>query len=160
VRLETSFSKWLRKVIFLVCIAYVNFIPKRQSNNLFSKGQKCGTQGQARNRILNRRKFFLAEVEISGYLYYNLVMEFNQITDTPPHIQELLIEGYRRMSPQQKLKRVDELTKAVQQFALARIRRQYGDISEREQKLRLASLWLDRETMIKVFDWDPSVKGY
>ena len=87
-------------------------------------------------------------------------MGFNQITDTPPYIQQLLIEGYRRMSPQQKLKRVDELTKAVQQFALARIRKQYGDISEHEQKLRLASLWLDRETMIKVFDWDPSVKGY
>lgn len=93
-------------------------------------------------------------------MYYNLTMEFNQITDTPPHIQKLLIEGYRRMSPQQKLKRVDELTKAVQQFALARIRNQYGDISEREQKLRLASLWLDRETMIKVFQWDPSIKGY
>ena len=37
-------------------------------------------------------------------------MELNQITDTPPHIQELLIEGYRRMSSQQKLKRVEELT--------------------------------------------------
>jgi len=99
-------------------------------------------------------------VEIANYLYYTLIMDFNQITDTPPHIQKLLIEGYRRMSPQQKLKRVDELTKAVQQLALARIRKQYGDISEEEQKLRLASLWLDRETMIKVFGWDPSVKGY
>lgn len=93
-------------------------------------------------------------------MYYNLIMDFNQITDTPPRIQKLLIEGYRRMSPQQKLKRVNELTKAVQQLALARIRKQYGAISEREQKLRLASLWLDRETMIKVFGWDPSVKGY
>jgi hypothetical protein len=35
VRLETSFSKWFRKTIFLVCIAYVNFIPKRQSNRHF-----------------------------------------------------------------------------------------------------------------------------
>ncbi len=82
------------------------------------------------------------------------------ISDTSPRIREILIEGYRRMSPQQKLKRVSEMTKAVQQFALARICRQYGRISEREQRLRLASLWLDRETMIKVFDWDPIVKGY
>ena len=104
--------------------------------------------------------FLKTEVELGGYLYYNLVMEFNKITDTPPHIQKLLIEGYRRMSPQQKLKRVDELTKAVQQFALARIRKQYGNISERELKLRLAALWLDRETMIKVFNWDPAVEGY
>lgn len=84
----------------------------------------------------------------------------SQTCDTSPHIQKILIEGYRRMSPQQKLKRVDELTKGVQQMALARIRQQYGEISEREQRLRLASLWLDRETMIKVFNWDPVVEGY
>jgi hypothetical protein len=73
----------------------------------------------------------------------------------PPHIQNLLIEGYRGMSRKQKLKHVDELTKNIQQFARARIRQQYNNISEEEQKLVLASLWLDQETMIKVFDWDP-----
>jgi hypothetical protein len=80
--------------------------------------------------------------------------------DTPPQIQKILIEGYRKMSPQQKLKRVAELTLAVQQLALARIRRQYGDISERELHLRLASLWLDSETMKRVFNWDPQKEGY
>ncbi|MDD3926906.1 MAG: hypothetical protein PHT33_09635 [bacterium] len=80
--------------------------------------------------------------------------------DTSPQIQEILIEGYRRMSPQEKLKRVTELTKAVQQLALARILQQYGPCSEREQRLRLAALWLDRETMIRVFNWDPEAEGY
>ena len=83
-----------------------------------------------------------------------------QASDTPPEIQDMLIAGYRRMTPQQKARRVDELTKAVQQLALARIRKQYGDLSEQEQRLRLASLWLDRETMIRLFDWDPQQKGY
>ncbi len=83
-----------------------------------------------------------------------------QIQDTPPHIQKLIIEGYRRMSPQEKFKRVAELTKAIQQLALARIIKQYGQISEREQQLRLASLWLERETMIRVFQWDPHEEGY
>ena len=64
------------------------------------------------------------------------------------------------MSPQDKMKRVAEMTKAVQQLALARIRKQYGKISEREQRLRLASLWLNRETMIRVFNWDPEREGY
>jgi hypothetical protein len=82
------------------------------------------------------------------------------VSDTPPHIQKILIAGYRRMSPNQKLKRVNELTKAVQQLSLARIRQQYGELTEREQRLRLASLWLDRDTMIKVFNWDPEIKGY
>ncbi len=83
-----------------------------------------------------------------------------QIQDTPPHIQKLIIAGYRRMSPQEKFKRVNELTKAIQQLALARIIKRYGQISEREQQLRLASLWLEPEIMIRVFQWNPHEKGY
>ena len=59
--------------------------------------------------------------------------------------------GIMEMSPQQKLKRVDELAKAVQQIAFARIRQEFGGLFEREQKLQLVSLWLEKETMIKVF---------
>ena len=84
----------------------------------------------------------------------------NQFHDTPKAMQQMLIAGYRKMSPQQKLKQVCELTRAAQQLALARIRKQYGIRSEREQRLRLASLWLDRETMIRVFHWDPQKEGY
>jgi len=69
----------------------------------------------------------------------------------------ILLAGYRQMTPQQKLQRVTELTQAIQQLALARIRKQYGEISEREQRLRLA---LDRNTMIRVFQWDPEQAGY
>ncbi|MDM8530120.1 hypothetical protein QUF63_03050 [Anaerolineales bacterium HSG25] len=83
-----------------------------------------------------------------------------QIQDTHPHIQKLIIEGYRQMSPQEKFKRVTELTIAIQQLALARIIKQYGQISEREQQLRLASLWLEPEIMIRVFQWNPREKGY
>ena len=39
--------------------------------------------------------------------------------DTDPAIKALLIEGYRRMSPSQKLERVRALTRAVQELALA-----------------------------------------
>jgi len=82
------------------------------------------------------------------------------MSDTHPAVHKLMIDGYRNMTPQQKLRCVGEMTKAVQQLALARIRKQYGDISEREQRLRLASLWLKRETMVKVFNWDPWKEGY
>jgi hypothetical protein len=80
-------------------------------------------------------------------------------TDTPPKIEDVLIEGYRCMSPQQKLEQVNQLTKMAQLFALARIRKQYPNASEHEQQLRLASLWLNRETMIRVFHWDPDREG-
>ena len=81
-------------------------------------------------------------------------------SDTHPAVYKIMITGYRNMTPQQKFRCVDEMTKAVQQLALARIRKQYGDISEREQRLRLASLWLQREIMVKVFNWDPWKEGY
>ena len=80
--------------------------------------------------------------------------------DTHPKIQKMMIDGYRKMSPQKKMQQVDEMTKTVQQMALARIRREYKNCSEEEQRLRLGALWLDRETMIKVFNWDPKEKGY
>jgi hypothetical protein len=83
-----------------------------------------------------------------------------QQTDTHPEMEHVLIEGYRRMTPQQKLQQVNELTKMVQQFALARIRKHHPSASEHEQQLRLASLWLNRETMIRVFRWDPDREGY
>jgi len=81
------------------------------------------------------------------------------LSDTDPRMREFLIEGYRRMTPQQKLKQVDELTKTVQLLALARIREQYPYGTEREHRLRLAALWLDRETMLRVFNWDPEKEG-
>ena len=82
------------------------------------------------------------------------------IKDTHPAARRVIVEGYRRMSPAEKIRCVDEMTKTVQQMALARIRRQYPNSSKREQQLRLASLWLDRETMIKAFEWDPEMEDH
>ncbi len=81
--------------------------------------------------------------------------------DTPPDVEEILLEGYRRMTPQQKLRRVGELQQLAESLAAGRIRAQYGaDVSERELRLRRAALRRDRETMIKAFGWDPAVEGY
>jgi len=81
--------------------------------------------------------------------------------DTPPDIEEIVIRGYRRMTPVQKLRRVVELGVAAEALAAARIRACYGpEISPRELRLRLASLQLDRLTMVEVFGWDPEEKGY
>ncbi len=81
--------------------------------------------------------------------------------DTPTDIEEIVLEGYRRMTSFQKLRRVVELGAAVEAMAAARIRARYGpEISPRELRLRLAALQLDRQTMVEVFDWDPEEKGY
>ncbi len=84
-----------------------------------------------------------------------------RISDTPREIEEIQLEGYRRMTPAEKFRCVSDLNQLVWKLAEARIRAQYGpEISEREVKLRLAALRLDRETMVRVFDWDPEEKGY
>ena len=90
-------------------------------------------------------------------------MTGNKITtanDTSPEMEKILIEGYRSMPPEQKLRQVTALTLMVQRLALTRIREQYGTLTEKEEKLRLAALWLPREDMIRWFDWDPEIKGY
>ncbi len=65
--------------------------------------------------------------------------------DTHPAIHALLIEGYRKMSPAQKLERVRLLNHAVQQLALMDIQRRHPNADEREQALRLASRWIEPE---------------
>jgi hypothetical protein len=81
--------------------------------------------------------------------------------DTPAEIEQRLVEEYRRMSPGQRLMMALEMNRAVELLAAARIKAQYGpDLPERELRLRLAALRLDRDTMVRVFGWDPEVKGY
>jgi hypothetical protein len=80
--------------------------------------------------------------------------------DTDPVVEALLIEGYRRMSPSEKFQRVRELTRAVQELALADIRRRHPEADEREQALRLASRWIEPELMVRAFGWDVREAGY
>lgn len=75
-------------------------------------------------------------------------------SDTNPQVEAFIVEGYRRMSAAQKLARVTELTRTVQQLALADIRRRYPTADKREQSLRLASRWLEPDLMRRAFDWD------
>ena len=84
-----------------------------------------------------------------------------QSLDTPPEIEEMVLNRYRKMTPFERLLQVWELNRMAQYMAALRIQTQYGpELSERELRLRLAALWLDRETMIKAFGWDPEVEGY
>ena len=80
--------------------------------------------------------------------------------DTDPRVEAMVIEGYRRMTPSQKLERVRALTRAVQELALMDIRRRHPDADEREQMLRLASRWIEPDLMVRAFGWDVREVGY
>ena len=80
--------------------------------------------------------------------------------DTSPAMERFVIEGYRRMSPAEKLARVVALNRALDQLATARIQARYGaELEEGEVRLRLAALRLGAGLMTAVFGWDPSVRG-
>jgi hypothetical protein len=89
----------------------------------------------------------------------------NSPSDTAPEVEQFLIDGYRRMSPAEKLGRVVALNRALDQLATARLRARYGvDLQAQELRLRLAALRLaalrlDAKFMANVLGWDPAVHG-
>jgi hypothetical protein len=87
-------------------------------------------------------------------------MSVNPADDTHPAIKALLIEGYRKMSATEKLDQVRRLTLAVQQLALADIRRRHPHADAREQALRLASRWIEPSLMERAFGWHTRAAGY
>jgi hypothetical protein len=76
--------------------------------------------------------------------------------DTSTDAESILIDGYRKMSFQRKLERVFDLSETLRRLSRQRIVDRYGQtLSERDIQIRLASLYLDRETMIAAFGYDP-----
>ena len=77
--------------------------------------------------------------------------------DTHPSIEALILAGYRAMSAAEKFHRVEELNETVLELAACRIREEHPAIDNRELRLRIAALWLDRKTMVRAFGWDPEL---
>ncbi len=80
-------------------------------------------------------------------------------SDTDPRALEVFLECQRRMSASQKVQTILDLTRMQFETAEAEERRRHPGISEREVFLRAASRRLDRETMMRVYGWDPRSAG-
>lgn len=80
--------------------------------------------------------------------------------DTPPEIEQILIEGYRKMAAAQKLQIMQDLIFTAQLLALGDIKRRHPMADRRELQLRLASRWIEADLMKKAFDWDIEKEGY
>ena len=79
--------------------------------------------------------------------------------DTSPAAEQVLLDGYRRMTPARKIARIRDLNWTLQHLALADLRRRFPDDDEQTLRLRLASRRFDRETMVAAFGWDPQTSG-
>ena len=82
-----------------------------------------------------------------------------QSRDTYRALEDEIFERCRRMTVDEKLEHVSALGRLAEEVALAALRARYPEATERENRLRLASRWLDRETLIRVYDWDPNQEG-
>lgn len=77
-------------------------------------------------------------------------------SDTSPEVAAILVEGYRRMAPSDKLARVADLSRASRELAVAGTRLRYPDASEREiQQCRRRH---DHGDVHSVFD-EPAVRS-
>lgn len=80
-------------------------------------------------------------------------------TDTHAAVERMMLEHWRRASPAQKLERMFSMAQTVNELARADLRARYPAATPHEIELRLRSRSLDRETMIRVFGWDPELHG-
>lgn len=67
----------------------------------------------------------------------------------------MFLEFQRRMTASEKVQGMLGLTRMVFETAEAEVRRQHPGLDEREVFLRTAARHLDRETMMRVYGWDP-----
>jgi len=88
-----------------------------------------------------------------------MAYELKPGTDTPPAVEQMMRDHWRRATPAQKLERMLAMGHTVNELARADLRMRYPEATPREIELRLRSRSLDRETMLRVFGWDPDLQG-
>lgn len=87
-------------------------------------------------------------------------MRLDPTNDTHPTIEAFLVEGYRQMSPSQKLERVGALARALDELARLDVRRRHPDAEDREVELRVASRRIEPGLMLRAFGWDVRKNGF
>ncbi len=80
-------------------------------------------------------------------------------SDTPPDVEQMMLEMWRRATPDQKLARMFGMGHMINELARSETRGRYPTATPREIELRLASRTLDRQTMMNAFGWDPDIHG-
>ena len=77
--------------------------------------------------------------------------------DTDPKVLAVYIQLLRDMTPGERTARIFELSAFQENLQRASVRSMYPDADDHEVFLRVAARRLDRETMIRVYNWDPDL---
>ena len=79
----------------------------------------------------------------------------NGLSDTDPAVKAILLAALRRLSPEVKVRQVFAMTDLLLRLSEAGVRRLYPAADDREVFLRAAARRLGRETVARVYGWDP-----
>jgi hypothetical protein len=80
--------------------------------------------------------------------------------DTDEATELKLIELTRQMTDEKKLRLLFSQIETGRQLSMAGLKNRYPQAAQEELKKRYAALVLDRETVVKVYRWDPEKEGY
>jgi hypothetical protein len=80
--------------------------------------------------------------------------------DTDKETEQTYLDLLRATPPWRKAAMIDSLTRACQELAVAGIRMRHPNATEERIRMHLAALWLDRDLMVRMFNWDPAREGY
>jgi len=81
------------------------------------------------------------------------------LSDTTADARERLLEHWRHATPEERLQEMERLNRMVRELAQAGQDLRHPNATPEERRLRLASLWLPRDAMIRHWNWDPEVHG-
>jgi len=79
--------------------------------------------------------------------------------DTTPEAEAVYVRLIRAMSPEQKLRRISDLTCTVRALALSGLRHDFPDASEADLHRRLAARVLGPEIARRAYNWDVLKEG-
>ena len=82
------------------------------------------------------------------------------LSDTDPEAERILIELARTTPVWKKCEQIFSAIKSDRELAMAGLKQRYPEAGEEELRRRFAALVLDRETVMRVYGWDPEVEGY
>jgi hypothetical protein len=85
--------------------------------------------------------------------------EFDWYRDTDPRALQVFLDLQRKMTVSEKFETIFGMMEMLWNLSEAGVRSIYPLADDREVFLRTAARRLDRETMIRVYGWDPRAHG-
>ncbi len=81
------------------------------------------------------------------------------LSDTTEDARQVLLDHWRRATPEERYEEMLRLNRTVRELAQAGQDLRHPYATPEERRLRLASLWISRDDMIRWWGWDPDLQG-